>query len=336
MDEWMKNEDAFIIFVDFTEYAKTTYFTTASLRVVHIVAAAIKKLIDYLYERLGIAFGIPISMINSVWASHKANWLRLKWQGAGHSLGVQILAALGHLIMKVEKSAQAKFGIFWCLDAAGFMFDQYKGVFPKSGTDFFRMESKYAHRVITLSTEWTCMGNKHAVGHINFYVNGPIEGADMHQPGCDADGIDPMPCSHQRVLNLFRYALRKPDNNMGLFGFPYNIEHRECPLIYDQRLLFSIHSADQLRRFGAAHSVYFMPTATCTPYQLSTSVNYPRSMLPTRCFQQTSNLNWFPWLPKVNAHHYTFASPEIKWSPQELSPWDSALQTDPSFPDEKS
>lgn len=265
-------------------------------------------------------------------------------QAAGHSLGGQVLGALGHkMALPIRKERVGKLGIIYGLDAAGIKFDK-RADDQTDLAEFFHLDRRHGHRVILLLTEWQGRGNKYAEGHYNFYVNGPIDGYELVQPGCRKvhDQVA-MSCSHQRALNIFRAALevqQEGDYDHLFVGLKYvrdqdktkKLETQITDRVQDDdqkkspeevaikypyesdnfklttdKLIFGLNQKFDLADIPAAQAepeVYFILTALCSPFNVIE--NKMDKNLPQGCTEWIDNQN--PYGKTLHMKFYIFNS----------------------------
>lgn len=282
----------------------TNLYTKASKTEIHVVAERIMLLIEKLYDHYTDLYKKQNQGSTDGMLSFQ-DYAKEKIIAAGHSLGSQVLGSLGY---QMNKKHGAKMGVLYGLDPCGVEFT-HRGPTQKYA-EFFHLDRDHAHRVVILLTEWQDRGYKHAEGHYNFYVNGPIEGRDEIQPGCYfwRHMQDSASCGHNRALNLFRTSLKIFSANSydNLFiGFKYERNLVAIPPPGTEKhpnptAVFSlVRKAESFGIFGINKEyreeppeypeIYLMPTAPCSPYNYIQFKTILR--LPQQCIEYEENQN---------------------------------------------
>lgn len=287
--------------------ATSNYRYVAIKTVIHEVAKTILELLEKIYLHYQDVCTKAHYPAGSMLTFDE--YMKQRVQAAGHSLGGQVLGALGHLMSSNEGDRKGKpkgkLGIIYGLDVAGIFFD-YRRPHQTELKNFFHLDRSHGHRVILLLTERKERGTKYAEGHYNFYVNGPIETRDPSQPGCEKlHNQTPESCSHQRALNIFRSSLKIQSFNLFIgykyerstsgnkaraaqtTKYPYN--SGTFTVIQGVTLIFGINQEYAVPDSNAAPEIYFLPTANCSPYnyQIAETVNE----LPQQCTEFEHNQN---------------------------------------------
>lgn len=323
--EQKKGRKTHIIFVDYFYHGATNYHLMASKSELRVVAETVVLLLNHIYSNYTRLYNLKHANNEAGMLSY-GSYMKERVHGAGQSLGAQILAYVSHHMLNRnhrQGTSAGKLGVIYGLDAAGVEFSK-RGAHNPKPTDFFHLDRKYAHRVVLLITDTMESGSKHAEGHYNYHVNGPIGGVVgfQAQPGCMLKGQRPSSCSHQRAMNLFRASLRdhrdtdhlmtgfeyERDENIPVIGHPKKYPHISgiFKLNRDKTSVYGINN-DYGNAFPKADErhIYFLPTALCSPF--NHIENKMDMELPETCTEYIDN-QYATMEPFIEMKFYQFSS----------------------------
>lgn len=260
-DDWRYYDKGNVILVDWNEHALKHYVISKLFGMGDVA----NTMLEILTKIFNLKFNNNDNQIRNIEVKRKKFYATVK--ATGHSLGGQLLGYLGYL---VQWKFKCSIGTLYILDPAGpFFTSQYL-------PGFFRINKKYANRVLVLHTELVKLGLTHAVGHVDYY--GFV--ASSKEDWCDsADSISS--CKHQRATNLFRASLVPPDDGNFrnyaklLVGFKCNVNHGER--VGNQATsIFGIYHEQGPQDEG----VYYLPISSCKPYHV---INGKRELSMKTC-----------------------------------------------------